>query len=603
MPSPRLWHLEARTDALTTNVRGWQAVASAAGALAQRLRSATDPLAATWRGAGTEAYFAHRVRVLDLATTVSTVAGAIGATLEDVVGTLMTGQAHLDDSWLRLTRALPGLAGFGTPGESLTMALATGPAGEAVRVATAEAHDIREHVDARLSGYASELGRHRLRLDPPMQALTAYVDPWPRPAELTAPGAVLLDGDRVIVNGTGGADTIDVWTDPDTADLMVNVDGVAHRFPSTVQLVLRGGAGDDHITVNPTARASVDIGIPTITRVYPPAAGVTVLAGEGNDVVRGGSGNDSLYGLQGRDIIQGGDGDDYLSGGDDNDYLDGGAGNDDLAGGVSDDVLYGLDGNDRLWGGGGNDYLDGGAGSDLASGGGGDDALFGGRGDDAVLGGAGDDRLYGGEGTDRLAGGPGVDNRAFAQPDDHVTDVAQRTDVTLTSAGSFIDVQGSSGFVDRVQSDLDALRSSPTGETMLTTLQDLHDHSGGTVVLTQFDGPNGHDTWGFAAAGPYNQVEYNPTFSVAGGPPVTVLYHEFAHVDDSFAHTIANGTYHGPDDVGVNNLEREATGLPIDDDRDPSTPDRLDPHHPYVLTDNALRQELGVPLRATYTTP
>jgi hypothetical protein len=377
----------------------------------------------------------------------------------------------------------------------------------------------------------------------------------------------------------------------------VTVDGIPHRFPPTVKLIVRGGAGADHITVDPTARASVDIGIPTITQVYPTTSGVTVLGGEGDDVIRGGAGNDSLYGLQGSDIIQAGDGDDYVSGGDDNDYLDGGAGDDDLAGGVGDDVLYGLDGTDRLWGGGGNDYLDGGAGADLVAGGGGNDALFGGRGDDTVLGGGGDDRLYGGEGTDRLAGGPGVDNRAFAQPDDHVTDVAQRTDVTLTSAGSFIQVQGSPDLADRVQSDLDALRSSPTGETMLNTLQDLHDDSGRGVVITEFDGPNGHDDWRNPS---YDNVQYNPTFSKAGGPPITVLYHEFAHADDSFANTIAGGDYHGPDDVGVRNLEREATGLPIDDDNDPSTPDRLDPDHPYVLTDNALRGEMGVPQRTAY---
>ena len=56
----------------------------------------------------------------------------------------------------------------------------------------------------------------------------------------------------------------------------------------------------------------------------------------------------------------------------------------------------------------------------------------------------------------------------------------------------------------------------------------------------------------------------------------------------------------GPDDAGVRNLEREAVGLPIDDDGRLSTPDRLDPDHPYALTENALRQELGVPLRASY---
>jgi uncharacterized protein YukE len=596
---PGLWRLGARADQLGACVGGWRALALSAAALGQRLRDATDPLTATWRGEATDAYFDHRARLLDLAGTVSTVADAVSGTLDAVVATLASGQAHLDDSWLRLTRAVASVTDVWTPFELLSLGLAAGPSGDAVRAGTAEAHDIRDHVDARLSAYASELGGHRLRLEAPMRALMAYVNPWPRPDELTAPGAVLIDGDRIIVNGTGGDDTILVQTDPDTGDYLMSVDGVVHRFPRGVQLVVRGGDGNDHITVDAPTRLKTSTGTPTLIQVDP-APGVTVLAGFGDDVVSGGDGDDSLYGLDGRDIIKGGGGYDYLSGGNDNDYLDGGTGDDELSGGVSDDVLYGLDGADRLWGGGGNDYLDGGAGNDLVAGGAGDDALFGGRGDDTVLGGGGDDRLYGGEGTDRLAGGPGADNRAFAQPDDQVTGVAQRTDATLTDAGGFITVDGSADFVDRVRSDLDALRSSPTGAQMLTTLQGLRDDSGSALTITEYAGQNGYDHSVKMPSGPsLDFVEYNPSYA-REGPPIAVLYHEFGHVDDSFAHTLVRGTYRGPEDAGVRNNERVVVGLPIDDDHDPSTPDRLDPDHPYALTENALRQELGYPLRTTY---
>jgi hypothetical protein len=597
-----LWDLGARPDQLTVAVRSWRSLSRAATVLAQRLRAATDPLTASWHGAGTDAYYAHRASVLDLADTVSTVADAIATTLEAAVGELTSGQAHLDDAWLRLTRAVPGLAGHGSPLDVLALAFVDGPAGSAVRAATATAREIRDHVDARLSGYASELGRHRLRLEAPMWNVLAYVTPWLRPDELTSPGAVLIDGYRIIVNGTGGNDIIEVRTDPDTGDLLMNVNGVAHRFPPGIDLVVRGGDGNDRITLDTSARVVASPGQPTYLQTYP-VADVTVLAGFGDDTVLGGDGDDALYGLDGNDILQGRGGNDYLSGGSDRDYLDGGVGNDELAGGIGDDVLYGLDGSDRLWGGGGNDYLDGGAGDDLVAGGSGDDALFGGRGNDTVLGGGGDDRMYGGEGTDRLAGGPGVDNRAYAQPDDQVTGTAQRTDVALTGAGAFIKVDGSAQFVDRVQSDLDALRSSPTGEDMLTTLQGMHQRGGASLLITQYDGHNGldHQPVMPPPMAPFNHVEYNPTWSFRNGPPVATLYHEFAHVDDSFARTTATGKHRGPDDVGVNNLEREAVGLPIDDDNDPSTPDRLDPDHPYALTENALRQELGVPLRTTYS--
>jgi hypothetical protein len=43
-----------------------------------------------------------------------------------------------------------------------------------------------------------------------------------------------------------------------------------------------------------------------------------------------------------------------------------------------------------------------------------------------------------------------------------------------------------------------------------------------------------------------------------------------------------------------------ATGLPVDRDGDPSTPDRLHPDHPEELTENAIREELGYDRRNKY---
>src|SRR6185369_14365594 len=260
MSAPGLWHLGARTGQLGGGVDGWRTLAHASATLSQRLRAATDPLAASWRGLSTDAYYRHRARVLDLADSVSTVAGAIAAAVEAAVAALSSGQAHLDDSWLRLTRAVPGLRGFGSPVEVLALSVDAGPAGDAVRAAIAEAHDIRDHVDGRLTGYAAELGRQRLRLEAPMQALSAYVTPWLRPDELGTPGAILIDGNRVIVNGTGGNDVIDVTTDPDTDDLLVSVDGAVSRFPPGVRLVLRGGDGNDRITLDTPTRVTGVLG-------------------------------------------------------------------------------------------------------------------------------------------------------------------------------------------------------------------------------------------------------------------------------------------------------------------------------------------------------
>ena len=81
---------------------------------------------------------------------------------------------------------------------------------------------------------------------------------------------------------------------------------------------------------------------------------------------------------------------------------------------------------------------------------------------------------------------------------------------------------------------------------------------------------------------------------------MVVLYHEMAHVYDYANDTLAEGVYTGPDNPNVNNRERVAAGLPIDHDDDPSTPNRIDPRHPYQYTENGLREELGAPHRPSY---
>ena len=109
-----------------------------------------------------------------------------------------------------------------------------------------------------------------------------------------------------------------------------------------------------------------------------------VIAGQGNDRVRGGI-------L--RDQITGGSGDDQVTGFSGRDILIGNAGNDKLNGGSDDDLLSGNTG---------DDLLRGAAGSDLLGGGPGMDRLFGGPGADELIGGPGKDRLNGGPGNNTL---------------------------------------------------------------------------------------------------------------------------------------------------------------------------------------------------------
>ena len=188
------------------------------------------------------------------------------------------------------------------------------------------------------------------------------------PAALVAIG---IPAPNYIVEGTGGADLIDVsYTGDSEGDMVDDNDNVTGTNADSII----AGAGDDTVL----AGADAD----------------TVQGGIGNDNLDGGAGNDLLYGGDGTDTIAGGTGSDFVSGGDgaDNDNITGGAGDDSLSGGLDSDSIWGDDGNDTI------------------SGGTGDDALYGGEGDDDIDGGAGDDYIQLTEGNDTVLGGDGSDN-------------------------------------------------------------------------------------------------------------------------------------------------------------------------------------------------
>jgi Ca2+-binding RTX toxin-like protein len=113
-------------------------------------------------------------------------------------------------------------------------------------------------------------------------------------------------------------------------------------------VVLLPGAGDDIVTIG-------NLGGSGVKRV-------TVDGGTGNDVIDGSTQTAGGVVLS----LLGGDGDDVLKGGSGNDTLDGGAGNDSLDGGKGLDTLLGGDGNDVLTGGQDKviDTLTGGTGAD-----------------------------------------------------------------------------------------------------------------------------------------------------------------------------------------------------------------------------------------------
>ncbi|UFS97354.1 M91 family zinc metallopeptidase [Nocardia huaxiensis] len=369
---------------------------------------------------------------------------------------------------------------------------------------------------------------------------------------------VTVDFEKVTIETGAANDVVTVADDPATHAVTVTINGVAQTFTGEAakNIVIKTHGGDDQITV---------------------AAGTVV-----GVKAEGGSGKDVMTGGRGRD------------------YLDGGADDDVVIGGAGDDVLYGGAGHDILLGGDGNDYLEGGCGDDGIAGGGGDDILSGGLGGDVLRGDDGADRIY-----DRPV-----------------------VDIVLQEIPDRIVVVGSPEFQERVRADLEFLNSSPTGQQLLASLG-TGEH---TVTITEgltgqnsarnySDGAYYDETTGMPGGGSDVTVTYDPRTvsfnerysgqSWYETPPSVILGHELAHAIDATRGTLREDAYAGVDAVDnntgddnrqlpISNAERVAVGLPIDHDNNPATPEQLTPEHAPVLTENALRAELGLPRREHY---
>jgi len=403
-------------------------------------------------------------------------------------------------------------------------------------------------------------------------------------------------GDDIVVGGAGsdelvggsGNDTLSDQVGILDANLWLK--GVAIRSGGGND-VAQGGDGDDSIRTGD--------------------GDDTVRAGAGDDTVDSGDGQDRVFGDGGDDRIQAGAGHDQVHGGDGDDYVDGFTGHDQIDGDAGADTLYGGEGNDLVDGGEGQDYVDGYLGDDTLAGGAGNDVISGGQGDDALFGDAGNDVVYAGKGRDLIADYEGT-NSVFHQGEDSlvVNDEtranAQTRVVDVAEVPANIAVDGSAAFEARMHADLETLAASPTGRQMLDTIGGISGRGSHTLKITELAAENGRGGGTFGADG---FAEINPAFHLDDDdgrvPPITVLYHELGHARAAMANVWPSGQFAdaadpGNPDTGIENAERQAVGLPIDHDGDPSTPAIVDPNTPAALTENAIRAEMGYGPRADY---
>lgn len=654
-----LWQLEARPDLLDAAAGVWRALGTDAAAALALLDAAARPVSgAAWTGDAADSYQWHRGKLGRDLDAVARLAPETAARHEAMAALLRRGQDLLDDAWRRIAALVPHHRGR----DGVTFSPADQGQADAVGHAVADAGAIRAEVVQALLGHDAALRAARPGWAVIGAAwgeiARGGVEGWLAAAETAATGADVIAAGSFVVNAGSGDDVVTVRTEPDGSRTVL-VGGVPVHVPAGARLVVRAGAGNDTVHVEGDgavtvlggagddvleggagddtliAGAGADVvrggdgddqvslgpwrgGVPKaetaslgggddrlwggagMARVDGGEGADLLFGGEGNAVISGGAGADTIAGGDGEDRLTGDEGDDVLFGGDAADYLDGGTGDDHLDGGEGADVLYGLSGRDTLIGGAGGDYLDGGTGDDVLAGGTGSDVLAGGDGDDLISGGAGDDVVYSGAGADVVLGGAG-DDLLYGQGEDSVAGVERLVSVSASGGlDDFVQIQGDAAYVERVRADLALLSASPDGRQMLAALQ----VAGTPVIIGPAADDNGH-----ANAGPPPTIRYNPAWGTVqdGRPPVVTLFHELAHVYDYTHGTFNRDPYNGGSgrdvDAGGNpvlNAERQATGLPIDDDGDPATANRIDPLHPVELTENGLRGEMRLAHRDTY---
>ena len=313
-------------------------------------------------------------------------------------------------------------------------------------------------------------------------------------------------------------------------------------------------------------------------------------AGAGNDVIISNGKKDKIYGGDGNDIIRVGNGDSYI---------EGGKGDDKITAGNGNNIIYGLDGKDTIKVGNGNNYIDGGKGDDNITVGTGKNIVFGGLGDDTID-------------AQKSSGKVFDDNNGGTINASKNVDVKRYDSSTNENLGSSVKIAGTDDFSMRVESDLEALKATGSGQKLLTEL----DKSGHTVTIHQTDDNNGGQRpvksedyskqfvtpEGTRGEGTDVEIHYNPSFRGSEkNTPLNILFHEGVHAYNGTTGTMQPDTQRQEDGSNDKKLERQAVGLDVKDGIEVEHPDgTVTTGNPEGLTENAIKSEIGLEKREIY---
>ncbi len=444
-------------------------------------------------------------------------------------------------------------------------------------------------------------------------------------------GRTYVVAEGIQLTTTNRADRISLHAGAD-GQVHARINGKHYELPITrgdmdQTLVIKTRGGDDSISIDPAINVAVDIFASDGNDHIRAGGGITrVFAGKGNDVVCMGGGKGLAFGGDGDDLMFAGTGSAVISGGRGRDSMFAGQGPQTrtlyLSGDQDEDDLHGGDGKVILNGGSGNDKLVGYRRT----------TMYTGNGEDSVYSAHKADLIYA-KNTDRI----------------HNHSGAKVTEIRPSDAGKRgFQIVGAPDFIERIENKMEELRASPAGQKLLEEMDKLAEKIGSPVIIRTpyavqyadaywFDSkfvdtydpeaePEDDDhapKYGFIKEGLAGAVATRAVVTIRstdnedalGLSPLISLFHEMIHAYSGATGTQIPGYQPLIDDDGTPLVfegvperedirELQTVGLPhsgeaFDFDNDPSTPPTT--KNPYPFYENALREELGVPLRKRYT--
>ena len=399
-----------------------------------------------------------------------------------------------------------------------------------------------------------------------------------------------------VIEGTDEDDHFTVSTDERTGDVVISrPDGWQRRVrPEDFQngIIIRTQGGNDRVTIEGNVLPHIQVEGGDGDDV------IDASAATGQVIIDGGRGADTLKGGRQSDLIVGGEGNDTITGGAGNDAIHGGGGNDEMDGGAGGDQLRGGEGDDRILGRSGSDFIQGGAGRDQVEAGTGPDVVYADAEDSVNVG-----QVSGlpSDASNDMVIGPvdGAEPTGMGATDTVHTYDAAEVDAYLDAHRDVLEIQGSADDIARTQADLGVLLGTEQGQGLLKALTDQYRADGQTLILAPEGGPGGAYRSGGMPFGPQN--DRATVGSWADGTlaqPVPVLFHELVHAYQRRVGPWPEGQTvfgTGASEVGINNSERQAVGLPYMDSEG-----TLRAANELPFTENRLRAELGLPPRAAY---